>query len=269
MLIALCALTIASLLALHVHAGSCLDKSSCFPLLSFRVSFLFSPARVLRLLQRRQPARQDALPLYTSLTLLADVCSVTASSLAEERLTDHLVLLNDIDIDLPSDRPLGYVEQLTALYFDGLEIDWGATISQATIQFTSSAADDKLLLSSTVKASMTITGEYGAYAPMFSSSFADVSQRPKTVSFATWAPPRWNASNLAGAAQRTVDFSSVIQEIVTHPSWISGNSVVIMFQRSSDVDLSEADRRQAVFGSSNKNPVMTVTFTSTYACRCS
>jgi hypothetical protein len=190
---------------------------------------------------------------------------VTASSLAEERLTDHFVVLNDIDIDLPSDRPLDYIEQLTALRFDGLDISWGATISKAAIQFTSYAADDGELLLTTVKASMTITGEYAPSALNFSSSLADVSRRRKTVNFATWAPPLWNDSNLAGAAQRTVDLSRVIQEIVAQPGWVSGNSVVIMFQRSSTIWLGgQVDRRRAIFGGNN-SPVLTVTFTSKFA----
>jgi hypothetical protein len=44
----------------------------------------------------------------------------------------------------------------------------------------------------------------------------------------SWVPPDWLTAGEAGLDQRTPNLSSVIQEIVSRPGWVSGNSLVII-----------------------------------------
>ena len=41
-------------------------------------------------------------------------------------------------------------------------------------------------------------------------------------------PPAWNNAGDAGADQETDDIASVIQEIVSHADWVSGNALAIL-----------------------------------------
>ena len=47
--------------------------------------------------------------------------------------------------------------------------------------------------------------------------------RPRTAASVAWAPPAWTTVGDAGAAQRTPNLATVVQEIVNRPGWASGN----------------------------------------------
>ena len=112
-------------------------------------------------------------------------------------------------------------DQIVGMRFNGIDIPRGATITNAYIQFqvdeTSSGAT-----------SLTIEGEAVDDAAQFTSAAYGISSRPKTSAFALWTPPAWNTVGARGADQRTVDISSVTQEIVSRPGWSSGNAIAII-----------------------------------------
>jgi hypothetical protein len=197
----------------------------------------------------------------------ADRYEATASGIAEEHLTDRSVKLNDVDIDLPTDKPSGYVEQLTAIRFDNAFIQRGATITNAHIQFTSFAADDAIS-KYTVKVSMRVSGEKSGRSSPLAATTSNISQRIKTINTVTWAPPRWDGAGKDGSAQKTSDLYCIIQEIVAQPDWVPGNSILILFERSSSVSLTQPDRRRAVFGGAG-TPVLTLDFKSLFSLLCS
>ncbi len=80
--------------------------------------------------------------------------------------------------------------------------------------------------------SLTIRGQAADSAATFTTSNKNISNRAATTASTAWSPPAWPTAGAAGAAQRTADLSSVIQQIVNRPGWVSGNSLVLIFSGS-------------------------------------
>jgi hypothetical protein len=79
--------------------------------------------------------------------------------------------------------------------------------------------------------SLVIQGQASDDAAIFSTSTGDISNRPRTGASVNWSPPAWSAGQ-AGAAQRTPDIKSIIQQIVNRPGWSSGNDLAIILTGS-------------------------------------
>jgi hypothetical protein len=75
-------------------------------------------------------------------------------------------------------------------------------------------------------ASFSVEGEASPNPGTFTSTARNASGRPRTAAAVAWTPPSWDAVGAAGAAQRTADLSSVVQELVTQPGWATGNAMV-------------------------------------------
>jgi hypothetical protein len=105
--------------------------------------------------------------------------------------------------------------------FTGVTIPKGASIVNAWVQFRV----DETGSSAT---SVSIQGQAVDNAATFTTSASNVTSRPRTVASVNWAPGAWTAVGDAGAAQRTPNLASVIQEIVGRSGWVSGNSLVLI-----------------------------------------
>ena len=125
--------------------------------------------------------------------------------------------LTSSDLELVFDKG----EQTVGIRFNGLDIPQGATITNATIQFTT---DEK----NSTATSLIIQGEDSDNTVAFSNADGDISARPKTTAAVAWSPPGWNVVGEAGPDQQTPNIAAVIQEIVNRPNWLSGNSLVII-----------------------------------------
>ncbi len=149
-----------------------------------------------------------------------EVCSMvsTGSDDAEEHSSGN-VNLSSSDLELGVD---GTTSQIIGLRFDNLDIPQGANIVSAAIQFT---VDEVVNVN---PFDLTIYGEDSDDAVTFSSSTNDVSNRPLTTASVTWSPPDWLAVGDNGAAQKTVDISSVIQEIVDRPNFSTNSAIAII-----------------------------------------
>ncbi len=115
--------------------------------------------------------------------------------------------------------------QTVGLRFNWLDIPQGSTIVNAYIQFTSRAAN-------TDPASFMITAQASDDAATFSNTFYDITNRPTTTASVAWMPNPWPTIDVQGADQRTPDLSSILQEIVDRPDWVSGNSAVFTISGS-------------------------------------
>lgn len=130
-------------------------------------------------------------------------------------------------IDLgSSDLELGEISEDQGLLdigirFNNVEIPQGATITNAQIQFKcdTEGADP---------VEITIFGENVGNAASFVDELFNLSIRPRTTANAVWSVPEWVAAGDRLEAQLTVDFSSVVQEIVNRTDWVSGNSINII-----------------------------------------
>ncbi|GAB5524150.1 MAG: hypothetical protein Roseis2KO_20220 [Roseivirga sp.] len=147
--------------------------------------------------------------------------SVLSTDFAEEDNSDGSIDLGSSDLELVND---GGTAQTVGVYFPNVDINQGALVNSAYIQFQ---ADEVQTGSITI----TIRGELGTSPATFSTTTDDVSDRltPGTTASESWSPVDWNTIGENGVAQQTVDISSILQEIVDQGGWTSGSPMVIIF----------------------------------------
>ena len=142
---------------------------------------------------------------------------VSAGSDDAEESASGSVRLSSSDLELVNDGG----DQTVGIRFVGVNIPQGATIINASVQFQ---VDE----TSTEAASLMIEGEDIEDAPAFTSSEYDISSRTRTLAGVPWSPLEWMIVGQSGPDQQTPDISSIIQEIVNRPGWVSGNSLVVI-----------------------------------------
>ena len=135
---------------------------------------------------------------------------------AEEK-DDEKMELNRDKLELGNVRYVG-------VRFLNVSIPKGVTITRAYVEFKAHDDDDKYV-------DLTIRGEAGADATRFGPADRDISDRPLTAVSLPWSDiPAWKKDSY----YQTPDLAAVIQEIISHPGWSSGNALAILF-RSPDV----------------------------------
>ncbi len=137
---------------------------------------------------------------------------------AEQRISNGAVSVTGSDLELAVD---GTRAQWIGLRFPDLSIPPGVTIQNAWIQLM---ADEVGI----APVSLTIQGEASANATGFTATSNNVGARPRTGAAVAWAPDVWNSVGEAGAAQRTPNLTSVVQEIVNQPGWSPGNAMAFI-----------------------------------------
>ncbi|MBN1676843.1 MAG: fibronectin type III domain-containing protein, partial [Kiritimatiellae bacterium] len=137
---------------------------------------------------------------------------------AEEATAGGAVYVDSSDLELIRD---GTNEQVVGVRFAGLAVPWGAAIEAAYVQF-------KVDEASSETTSLTIRGEKTANAQPFTTAAKNISGRVTTAASAAWSPAAWSAVGAAGAAQRTADLRAVVQEVVNHKGWASGNALALV-----------------------------------------
>ncbi len=128
----------------------------------------------------------------------------------------------DLTLDGQSGSPLG--EQVVGLRFAGVQVPNAADIIAADIQFTAAG------VSNVDPCALTIKAQAANNAPTFNLVPFGVSARTRTVGAATWSPAPWTGINDAGAAQRTPDLASLVEEVVARPGWTPGNAMVFIIE---------------------------------------
>jgi hypothetical protein len=126
--------------------------------------------------------------------------------------------LTSTDLEMTDD---GGVDQMVGMRFAGLGVPRGARILEAWVQFQVDEA-------TTVATSLGIRGQASDDASPFTSAQWDLSSRPTTAASVSWSPPAWSVVGEAGAAERTADLSSILQEIVNRPGWSAGSAAVFI-----------------------------------------
>ncbi len=115
----------------------------------------------------------------------------------------------------------GVTAQTVALRFTGLDVPRGATITSASIQFTSKSARSGAT-------SMQVRAVAADNTPTFAMAPGNVSARPRTTASVTWSPPAWGGSGEAGAAERSADLRTVVQEVTNRAGWTRGNALAFV-----------------------------------------
>ena len=145
--------------------------------------------------------------------------------------------------------------QTIGLKFNAIDIPVGATILSANVQFECDATGAD-------PAEMTIYGENVGDPAPFEDIAYNLKNRVKTTEKVVWEIPEWVAKQDAGAAQRTTDIISVIQEIINNGDWASGNSMVLILAPSgSTVDeTSSSGGREAEAGPGDDAAILTIVY---------
>ncbi len=142
---------------------------------------------------------------------------------------DPIPMVGDMDLG-SSDLEFGEISsnqglQNIGLRFNNVTIPQGASVTQAMIQFK---CDDD----GSDPVEVTIYGEAVDNAQTFEETNGNISARPLTTTSVVWSIEPWLAAGDRLDAQKTVDLSSIVQEIVNRPGWVSGNSICIIMKHT-------------------------------------
>ncbi|MBN1670525.1 MAG: phosphodiester glycosidase family protein [Kiritimatiellae bacterium] len=139
---------------------------------------------------------------------------------AEEGRTG-IVQLGSSDLELVYDDgypPAG--EQVVGIRFRDVRIPAGASVTQATVQFTAKDPTEG-------PCRLCIRGQASADPAAFNKSVKNLSRRPATHARVDWEPADWLPGQ-AGPAQRTPDLAPVVREIVGSREWRPGQALVLL-----------------------------------------
>ena len=126
-----------------------------------------------------------------------------------------------VEIDDPG-LTMGEYRAAVGVRFNGVNVPRGTELRNAYIQFTCREPRDP------GPCFLFVHGEAADNAVTFAETTGNISSRDWTRDFTLWYPTAWDTAGEAGDAQRTWDLSSVIQEIIDRPGWVSGNSLAII-----------------------------------------
>ena len=112
----------------------------------------------------------------------------------------------------------------SGVVFKNVNIIGGALIKSARIDMVAYQT-----LTSTVLG--TVKGEYAAN-PVAPTSVADYNGRTRTSTVITWNPASWTAEQ----THSTPDITAILTEIISHPNWVSGNSIHIFINDNGSAD---------------------------------
>lgn len=178
---------------------------------------------------------------------------LSSSDDAEEKFDGSDVLTDSSDLEMMYDSFNDQGMQTIGLRFQDIAIPANATITNAFIQFTADGDNDGVL-------TITIKGEDIANSPSFVDGTNNISNRTTTTASVAWDNiPSW-IDDADGAAQRTPDLSSIINEVITSNGWLSGNPVTFVMTGTGNAD----DRRKAESfdGGALIAPKLTIEYTS-------
>ena len=144
------------------------------------------------------------------------VVSVAASADdAAQAVSNGLMTLNSTAVNIQPAFTTGF-------RFLNLTVPQGASIVEATIQFTAGTSNQLTAVTTT------IFGQAADNAGTFTSTTSDISSRTKTTASVAWAVPSFATIGDRLAAQKTPDIKTVVQEIVDRGGWASGNAMVFI-----------------------------------------
>ena len=142
---------------------------------------------------------------------------VAVSSDDDEESSSGSMQLSSSDLDMGS--------KTVGVRFTSVNIPQGASIFNAYLQFQANEVE-------TAASSLTIEGHDVDDAATFTGTRYDITSRTRTTRAVSWPAPLWTSVGEAGPDQRTPNIASIIEEIVSRPFWLSGNSLVLIITGS-------------------------------------
>ena len=149
----------------------------------------------------------------------ATICNRISHGLddMEEYLSLGTVDANSSDLEMVFENE----DQLIGLRFNNIEIPQGATITNATLQFTT----DEVTV---IPTDLIIKAEASDNAISFFNIVSTISSRPTTNAAVSWSPPAWNTIGESAAAQQSPNIAALVQEVVNQAGYAQGNSIAFI-----------------------------------------
>ena len=141
---------------------------------------------------------------------------------AEEDVNGGGIDLTSSDLEIFNDGGL----QVIGLRFVDIPIPKGAIVDNAFVEFT---CDETV--GGTQPVSVLIAGELSPDTVTFSNATNDITNRPTTTANVVWAPENWTEE---GQTARSLDITSIIQEIIDQNGWALGNALVLILRDNPD-----------------------------------
>jgi hypothetical protein len=179
---------------------------------------------------------------------------------AEEDIPSRNMSLTSSDLEFGAD---GKTDQWVGMRFNQITIPPGADIISAYIQFEVGEEGSD-------PTSVTFIGQATDNALPFTETDFNISNRARTLAQAPWENiPPWPTRS---QKWQSPDLSSIVQEIINHPYWISGNSIVILLQGTGSRTAESFDGEPAAapvlfieyFSGPTATPTATNTYTATF-----
>ncbi len=143
---------------------------------------------------------------------------IEADSDDAEQRSNGTVGIASSDLELAEDNG---DEQVIGMRFTTMDLQQGTFISSAWLQFTVDKANNE------DPCNLTIYGELSTDAATFQTSSDNLSDRASTNASALWSPDEWLDNGDSGPAQRSVDISAIVQEIVNQPGFGPDSPIVL------------------------------------------
>ncbi len=135
---------------------------------------------------------------------------------------DYLKLIH---VDNPQ---LSHVDdRVVGLRFTDIRIPKGVRVKRAYVQFTAYGWGPGY-----EKADLVLRAELAANAQPFAKAKHNITSRPTTDASVKWSPEPWTVGSERSSRQRTLDLSSLIQEVVNQGGWQEGNALVLIISGS-------------------------------------
>jgi len=141
---------------------------------------------------------------------------------AEQDVSGGGMDLTSSDLEIFDDGGL----QVIGLRFVDIPIPKGAIVDNAFIELT---CDETV--GGTQPVSVLIEGELSPDTVTFSNATNDITNRPTTTANVVWAPENWTEE---GQTVRSLDITSIIQEIIDQADWALGNALVLILRDNPD-----------------------------------
>lgn len=147
---------------------------------------------------------------------------------------------------------------LSAYRFTGVTVPNAATIVNASIQFHADETDPN------VPIVVVFHGEDVDDSATLTSANFNISGRTNTTASVSWSIPEWDTIHEEGPDQVTPDLSTIVQEIVDRPGWVSGNDMTIMLNDWIDnTGVNDGLRHaESANGEASNAPELTIFFTT-------
>ncbi len=149
----------------------------------------------------------------------------------EEMVADGSLDIASSDLELAEEGVTSdqSKQQLIGLRFQNVAVPQGAIIKSAYIQFTADNSNDE-------PTALTIKGEATDDAATFAQTPFAVSSRQLGQSEVVWKPAPWtekyapgiDMTLVRGAAQKTANIRSVVQEIISRDGWKENNALALV-----------------------------------------